>query len=43
MMIDDIEPRFASFAASWRVDSILLGKESMELRAIYEAPALANE
>jgi hypothetical protein len=48
MMIDDIGARFVGarfvfFAASWRFDSIFLGKGSMELRAIYGAPALANE
>jgi hypothetical protein len=42
-MIDNIGDRFASFAASWRVDSIFLGKGSMEVSAIYDAPALANE
>ena len=43
IMIDNIGDRFASFAAAWRVVSIFLGKGSMELRAIHEAPALANE
>lgn len=43
IMIDNIGNRFASFAAAWRVNSIFLEKGSMELRAIYEAPDLANE
>ena len=43
MMIDDIGDRLASFAAACRVVSMSLEKGSMELRAICDAPAQANE